>query len=202
MENFNNVEEKPVVKIGLYFGSYNPVHNGHLAIAQFLKKKNLFDQIWLVVSPNNPLKDKTDLFPENDRLNMVKLAIQDFPYLHACDVEFSLPLPSYTINTLNFLEKEYPNNEFALILGADNIEYFHQWKNYEEILQRYILYVYPRYGKSFDNMPEHSHIVYLDAPLLPVSATDVRALWREKKPVVAYLPASVAQYIEDKRLIR
>ena len=188
------------MKIGLYFGSFNPIHNGHLAIAQFLKQKALFDQIWMVVSPNNPLKDKNDLAPENDRLNMVKLAIQDFPYLHACDVEFSLSSPSYTIETLNCLEKQYPSYEFSLILGADNIENFHKWKNYEEILKRYTLYVYPRSGGGFEKITEHPHIIYLDAPLLPVSATDIRGLLERGKPVVGYLPGLVVRYIEEKGL--
>ena len=184
------------MKIGLYFGSFNPIHNGHLAIAQFLMQKSLFDQIWMVVSPNNPLKDKSDLAPENDRLNIVKLAIQDIPYLHACDIEFSLPAPSYTIETLNELEKQYPNDEFSLILGADNIENFHKWKRYEEILKRYMLYVYPRSGGGFEKIIVHPHIVYLKAPLLPVSATEIRALLRQKKSVAEYLPAAVVQYIE------
>ena len=188
------------MKIGLYFGSFNPIHNGHLAIARFLKQKNLFNQIWMVVSPNNPLKDKTDLAPEKDRLNMVKLAIQGFPYLHACGVEFSLPLPSYTINTLNYLEKQYPNDEFSLILGADNIENFHKWKDYEEILQRYTLYVYPRYGEALEKTPAHPHIIYLDAPLLPISATNIRTLLQQRKPVSEYLPALVMRYIEREQI--
>jgi len=188
------------MKIGLYFGSFNPIHNGHLAIAQFLMQKSLFDQIWMVVSPNNPLKDKSDLAPENDRLNMVKLAIQDIPYLHACDIEFSLPSPSYTIETLNALEKQYPNDEFSLILGADNIENFHKWKNYEEILKRYMLYVYPRSGGVFEKTIEHPHIVYLKAQLLPVSATEIRALIQQKKAIAEYLPEAVVRYIEEKEL--
>jgi len=186
------------VKTGLYFGSFNPIHNGHLAIACFLKQQGLFDQIWMVVSPSNPLKDKSDLAPENDRFNMVKLAIQEIPYLHACDIEFSLPSPSYTIETLKELEKQYPNDDFSLILGTDNIENFHQWKNYEEILKRYMLYVYPRSGGVFEKMMKHPHVVYLEAPLLPFSATDIRVLLQEKKAVREYLPDLVVRYIEEK----
>ncbi|MCL2435500.1 MAG: nicotinate (nicotinamide) nucleotide adenylyltransferase [Lentimicrobiaceae bacterium] len=188
------------MKIGLYFGSFNPIHNGHLAIADFLMQQALFDQIWLVVSPNNPLKDKNDLASEDDRLNMVKLAIQDIPYLHAHDIEFSLPSPSYTIETLKELEKQYPNDEFSLILGADNIENFHKWKHYEEILKRYTLYVYPRSGVAFEKNMEHPHVVYLEAQLLPVSATEVRDLVQQKKAVREYLPDAVAQYIKEKGL--
>jgi nicotinate-nucleotide adenylyltransferase len=186
------------LKIGLYFGSFNPIHKGHLAIARFLQEKGWFDQIWLVVSPNNPLKDKEDLWDANDRLNMVKLAIQDFPYLRACDVEFSLLTPTYTINTLQLLEKEYPNYEFSLILGADNMVNFHKWKNYEEILERYKIYVYPRNNETVEKMINHPNIIYLDAPLLPVSATVVRERLQHGKPVTEYLPASVIQYIKEK----
>jgi nicotinate-nucleotide adenylyltransferase len=190
-----------MMKIGLYFGSFNPVHNGHLSIANFLNQKALFEQIWLVVSPNNPLKAKNELAHENDRLNMVKSAIQDFPFLHACDVEFSLPTPSYTIETLNLLENQYPNCEFSLILGADNMENFHKWKNYEEILNRYQIYVYPRHGENMTQPVKHQNIIYMnDAPLLTVSATEIRSLLQQKKSVTEYLPVSVIQYIEDNQI--
>jgi nicotinate-nucleotide adenylyltransferase len=188
------------MKIGLFFGSFNPIHNGHIAMAMFLKQKDLFDQIWMVVSPNNPLKDKDDLWNENDRLNMVKLAIADFPYLRVCDVEFSLPTPSYTIDTLHYLEKQYPNYVFSLILGADNIENFHKWKHYEEILDRFMIYVYPRFKGLVTNMMNHPHIVYLDAPLLPVSATEVRALLKKKELATKFLPVVVVHYIEEKQI--
>jgi len=188
------------MKVGLFFGSFNPVHNGHLAIAQFLTQKEIFDQIWMVVSPNNPLKDYQELAPENDRLEMVKLAIQDFPYLHACDVEFSLPVPSYTIDTLYSLEKQYPNYVFSLILGADNIENFHKWKKHEEILNNYSIYVYPRSTESFEPPIRHPHIIYIDAPLLPISATEIRTLLQQKKLTDKFLPVSVIQYIEKKLL--
>jgi len=184
------------MKIGLFFGSFNPVHNGHLAIAEYIAQKKLFDQIWLVVSPNNPLKDKNELLSENDRFNMVKLAIQNLPYLYACDVEFSMPKPSFTINTLHFLENQYPTCKFSLILGNDNMENFHLWKNYEEILERFTIYVYPRSNESFEKK-EHPHIVYLDAPLLPVSATIIRDLLKKEEPVNEYLPTSVLQYIKQ-----
>jgi nicotinate-nucleotide adenylyltransferase len=184
----------------LFFGSFNPIHNGHLAIALFLKQKALFDRIWLVVSPNNPLKEKGGLANEKHRLNMVKRAIEDFPFLHACDVEFSLPTPSYTIETLNYLKKQYPNDNFSLILGADNMTNFYQWKDYEDILNNYKIYVYPR----SENMPapvQHHNIIYMnDAPLLPVSATEIRSLLQQHKTVTEYLPVSVVQYINDNQL--
>jgi len=182
------------MKIGLFFGSFNPVHNGHLAIAEYVAKQKLFDQIWLVVSPNNPLKDKNDLIPEKERFNMVKLAIQHLPYLYACDVEFSLPKPSYTINTLHFLENQHPNDVFSLILGNDNMDNFHLWKNHEEILERFMIYVYPR-NNEVVKKKIHPHIVYLDAQLLPVSATEIRNLLKQGKPVTEFLPDAVFQYL-------
>lgn len=188
------------MKIGLFFGSFNPVHKGHLAIAHFMMQEVLFDQIWMVVSPNNPLKHQQELAHENDRLEMVKLAIQDVPYLRACDVEFSLPKPSYTIDTLHRLDKQYPNYKFSLILGADNIDNFHLWKNYEEILNHYFIYVYPRCSDNFEHLIQHSHIIYTDAPLLSVSATEVRHLLQQKKPVNNLLQTSIIQYIEEKHL--
>jgi len=188
------------MKVGLFFGSFNPVHNGHLAIAGYLHKKEFFQQIWLVVTPNNPLKDKSDLICENHRLNMVKLAIRDLPFLRASDVEFSLPKPSYTIHTLHELEKLYPQNEFSLILGDDNMENFHRWKKYEEILAQYDIYVYPRNDRTLKKNLQHPHIVYFDAPLLPVSATEVRRLLQQKKPVGEYLPALVVNYIKEEKL--
>ena len=183
------------MKVGLYFGSFNPVHNGHLAIAKFLNEKKLFDQIWLVVSPNNPLKNEEELMAEHQRLNLVKAAIQDEPYLRACDVEFALPKPSYTIDTLHILEKQYPDYTFSLILGADNLQHFRQWKNYKEILEHYLIYVYPRGEKTDETVIRHPHIVLLDAPLLPISATEIRDLIKKKMPVNEYLPDAVKQIL-------
>jgi len=188
------------MKIGLFFGSFNPIHNGHLAIAQFFRQKKIFDQIWMVVSPNNPLKENHVLANEDDRLNMVKLAIQNLPDLHACDIEFSLPSPSYTITTLHCLEEQYPNDEFSLILGADNLENFHKWKNYEEILNKYLIYVYPRDTEDCDEYIEHHNIMDIDAPNLPISSTKIRSFLQQKKLVINYLPASVIQYIKEKGL--
>jgi nicotinate-nucleotide adenylyltransferase len=188
------------MKIGLFFGSFNPIHSGHLAIASYLNTKNLFREIWVVVSPNNPLKNNNDLIDEDIRLEMVKLAIKDFPYLCACDAEFYLPKPSYTINTLNYLENLYHNYQFSLILGEDNLVNFTLWKDYEEILERYIVYVYPRSVNLVENNVSHPHIVRINAPLLPVSATEVRAMLKNDKTAENYLPAIIIQYIREKQL--
>ena len=189
------------MKTALFFGSFNPVHNGHMAMALFLKQKQLFEQIWMVVSPGSPFKEKEELAHENDRLMMMKLAIQAFPFLQVCDAELYLPIPSYTIETLHYLEIQYPNNEFSLILGADNLATFHKWKNYEEILNKYKIYVYPRDHGNCEHFFEHQHIIYInDAPLLPVSATEIRSLLKQQRSVIKYLPVSVIQYIADKQL--
>jgi nicotinate-nucleotide adenylyltransferase len=183
--------------VGLFFGSFNPIHNGHLAMALFLKETNLFDEIWMVVSPNNPLKENLELADATHRLKMVQLAIQDLPFLKACDVEFSLPLPSYTIETLRLLHAKYPNNEFSLLLGTDNIENFHKWKNYEEILNLHKIYVYPRGKQNIQQVINHQNIIYIDAPLLSISATEIRTLLQQKKPLKNHLPHTVIQYIQE-----
>ena len=185
------------MSIGLFFGSFNPIHNGHIAMAHFLKEKNLFHEIWIVVSPNNPFKVNHELADANHRLKMVQLAIRDFSFLKACDVEFSLPLPSYTIDTLHYLDSQYPNSEFSLILGTDNIANFHKWKDWEEIRNKYKIYVYPRGAEHASQHVKHHNISYVDAPLLPVSATAIRTLLQQKKPVHNFLPPSVIQYIEE-----
>ena len=191
------------MKIGLFFGSFNPIHYGHLAMAQFLKEEDIFDQIWMVVSPNNPLKENFELADAHHRLKLVQLAVEDFPFLKSCDVEFSLPVPSYTIDTLHYLDTQNPNYEFSLILGTDNIENFHKWKNYEEIQNKYKIYVYPRSTgntKNTNQLIDHQNIIYIDAPLLPISATEIRTLLRQKKPVDNFIPHSVIQYIEKEEI--
>jgi nicotinate-nucleotide adenylyltransferase len=185
------------MKIGLYFGSFNPIHNGHLAIADYLNRQGMFDQIWMVVSPKNPLKDVTELISKNHRLNMVKLAIQNCSYLCACDVEFSLPTPSFTMDTLHHLEIHYPNNQFSLILGADNLENFHHWKNYEDILNRYKIFVYPRTIESKKKKWKYPNVIYLDAPLLPISSTKIRTLLQQGKDITEYVPHQVGQYLKN-----
>jgi len=183
------------MKIGLFFGSFNPIHNGHLAIAKSIYNKGYFEQIWFVVSPNNPFKDKEELMNEQDRLNMVKLAIKDFLFLRASDVEFSLPIPSYTIDTLHKLEQQYPDCEFSIILGSDNMKDFYKWKNYEKILERYAIYIYPRNEKENHKYLEHPNIVFLEMPLIPVSATEIRNLLRQKESTKDFLPELVLQYL-------
>ena len=136
------------MKIGIYSGSFNPIHKGHTALADYLLRNADLDEIWLVVSPHNPLKDEKTLISDRDRLQMAQLAVEDFPQLKVSDVEFSLPKPSYTFQTLDFLSKKYPENKFSLIIGADNLVVFDKWKNYRYLLDNYRIIVYPR--KNFD----------------------------------------------------
>ena len=137
-----------MAKIGLYFGSFNPIHIGHLAIAGYMTEFTPLEQVWFVVSPHNPLKKKESLLEDHQRLYMAQLAIGDNDRLKATDIEFKLPSPSYTVNTLAYLEEKYPQHSFKLVLGEDNLYTFHKWKNAEELISKYSLYVYPRDRKS------------------------------------------------------
>ena len=134
------------MKTGLFFGSFNPVHIGHLIIANFMATHTDLKEVWLVVSPQNPLKDKKSLAPERERLHMLRMAIDDNPKLKASDIEFKLPRPSFTIDTLTYLDEKYPKKDFVLIMGSDNLETLHKWKNYENLLRKYCIYIYNRPG--------------------------------------------------------
>ena len=186
------------MKIGLYFGSFNPIHVGHLIIAQTLFQRGGLDQVWFVVSPQNPFKKQESLAHEHDRLRMVELAIDDNFQFRASDVEFRMPRPSYTIDTLTYLSDKYPQHQFSLFLGSDNLNHFHKWKNHQAILDNYPILVYPRPGevKTLD----HPGVTYLDAPLLDISATFIRQSIQEGLSVRYLLPELVEQYIADKKL--
>jgi nicotinate-nucleotide adenylyltransferase len=186
------------MKIGLYFGSFNPIHVGHLIIAQTLFQRGGLDQVWFVVSPQNPFKKQESLAHEHDRLRMVELAIDDNFQFRASDVEFRMPRPSYTIDTLTYLSDKYPQHQFFLFLGSDNLNHFHKWKNHQAILDNYPILVYPRPGevKTLD----HPGVSYLDAPLLDISATFIRQSIQEGLSVRYLLPERVEGYILDKKL--
>lgn len=185
-------------KIGLFFGSFNPVHVGHMIIANYLLNESDLDEIWMVVSPHNPLKSKDSLARDYDRLDLLRLAIGQNPKLKASDIEFGLPKPSYTIDTLTFLKEKYPNREFALIMGGDNLSTFHKWKNYNSILEHYQIYVYKRPEYELGEFATHPsvHIVG-DAPLLHLSASYIRQLVKENKSIKYLVPDTVYQYLED-----
>lgn len=184
-------------KIGLYFGSFNPIHIGHLAIANYLLEFSDLHEIWFVVSPQNPLKEKSSLLPDYQRLQMVNLATGDFPRFKTSDIEFRLPKPSYTIHTLAYLSEKHPSRTFCLIMGADNLESFGKWKNYNEIISNYGLYVYPRPGHDGGSFKDHANVHWVNAPLMEISSSFIRDAIKNKKDVRYFLPEKVYEYITE-----
>lgn len=190
-------------KVGLYFGSFNPVHIGHIAIAGYLTEFTDLNQVWFVISPHNPLKKKETLLADHHRLYMTELAIGDNDSLKATDIEFKLPVPSYTIDTLTYLEEKYPQNEFCLIMGEDNLYTLHKWKNINELINRCPIYVYPRYGSQrpasriLDQIISKANIHYTKAPLLDISGTFIRSGIKKGKDMSYFLPVAVWKYIVD-----
>jgi nicotinate-nucleotide adenylyltransferase len=186
------------MKIGLYFGSFNPIHLGHLIIAQTLFQRGGLDQVWFVVSPQNPFKKQESLAHEQDRLRMVELAIADNFHFRASDVEFRMPRPSYTIDTLTYLTDKHPQHQFSLFLGSDNLSHFPKWKNHQAILDHYPLLVYPRPGEV--KRIEHPGITFVDGPLLDISATFIRQTLAAGLSARYLLPEKVEEYILGKKL--
>ena len=184
-------------KVGLFFGSFNPIHNGHLMLANYLAEYGGLDEIWFVVSPQNPFKDKKSLLADRHRLYMVEMAINGDERFQVCDIEFYMPQPSYTIDTLTRLQERHPNTDFYLICGMDNIECFKKWKNYEAILQYHHLMVYPRKGYSSNELVEHPSVTVVEAPEIEVSSTFIRNAIGEGKDVRYFVPKEVYQYIVD-----
>ena len=185
------------MKIGLFFGSFNPIHIGHMAIANYMLEYTDLDKIWFVVSPQNPMKNKLSLLDEKQRLHMVNIAIGDNNKYKASNIEFKLPKPSYTINTLIHLNEKYPNYKFVLIMGADNLKSFHKWKNYEEILKHHELYVYPRVNSDGESLKGHAKVKYVNAPVMEISATEIRQGIKEKKDLRYFLGNDVWQYLKS-----
>lgn len=190
------------MKTGLFFGSFNPVHTGHLIIANFMATRSDLKEVWMVVSPHNPLKPKSTLANDYDRLHLVRLAIDDNPLLKASDIEFSLPKPSYTIDTLTYLSEKYPGREFVLIMGSDNIATLHKWKNYEMILEKYAIYVYRRPDFVKEDLPDLPNVHYFDAPLLDISATYIRTCIKDRLSVRYLVPDKVYEYLEGSTMYR
>jgi nicotinate-nucleotide adenylyltransferase len=184
-------------KTGLFFGSFNPVHIGHTAIANYVVEFTDLDQLWFVVSPQNPFKQKNQLLAEYHRLELVNLAIGDSPLFKATNVEFKLPQPSYTIDTLAYLQEKYPDHEFVVIIGSDNLPHLHKWKNYQELLNNYELYVYPRPEVDANDFINLGRLKIVDAPLIEISSSFIRNAIRNKKDVSFFLPCKVAVYIKE-----
>lgn len=188
--------------IGLFFGSFNPIHTGHLIIANYMASFTGLKEVWLVVSPHNPLKLKNGLANMYDRLEMAKLATENAPQIKVSDIEFKLPQPSYTIDTLTYLHEKYPEKEFVLIMGADNLASFKKWKNYEVLLQNYKIYVYPRPGADIKEWEGHPSIIFTATPEMEISSTFIRRALKEKKNVQFFLPDHVLEFIAQKNMYR
>ena len=190
------------MKIGLYFGTFNPIHIGHLIIANHMAEYSDLDQIWMVVTPHNPFKKKSTLLDDSHRLQMVHLAVEDFRKIKPSDIEFKLAQPNYTVNTLAHLQEKYPNYEFSLIMGEDNLKSLHKWKNYEVILAHHEIYVYPRLSAEEENLEfkeslnlgTNIHIV--DAPIVEISSTFIRENIKNGKNIRPLLSNKVWEYID------
>lgn len=192
------------MKIGLYFGTYNPIHVGHLIIANHMAEHADLDQVWMVVTPHNPLKKKATLLDDQQRLQMVFLATEDFPKIKPSDIEFKLPQPNYTVNTLIHLHEKYPDYEFSLIMGEDNLKTLHKWKNYEVILENHEIYVYPRISSETKNLElkNHPKVHIIDAPIVEISSTEIRQNIKKGKNVQPLLPHKVWEYIDHNNFYR
>ncbi len=186
------------MRVGLFFGSFNPIHMGHLIVAQAVREMTDLDEVWFVVSPQNPFKKNKTLLHEFDRLDMVKAAIEDNYNFRASDIEFNMPRPSYTIDTLVYLKEKHPQHHFKLLIGEDNLVSFHKWKNYKSILSDYGLIVYPRphngrIEQVFDN------VLQVDAPKIDISATLIRKLIKEGKSPKYLLPEKVLDLVKSRK---
>lgn len=182
-------------KIGLFFGSFNPIHTGHLIIASIMAENTDLAKVWFVVSPQNPFKPSQNLLHEFDRFDMVKAAIASNYKLEASDVELRMPKPSYTIDTLTVLKERHPEKEFVVIIGQDNLQNFEKWKNHDQILEHFGLYVYPRPGVTETPLMRHRHVRMVPAPLLDISATFIRQCVQERKSIKYLVPESVEELI-------
>lgn len=183
--------------IGLFFGSFNPIHVGHMILANYMVTFTDLEQVWFVVSPHNPLKEKKSLLDQNQRLHMVNLAIDDNEHYRSSNIEFQLSQPSYTVNTLAHLKEKYPLHQFSLILGEDNLQSFNKWKNYEEILKKHHLYVYPRPNCDSEMLKKHPSVIMTNAPLVEISSTFIRNALKEHKDVASFLPPKVWKYLRE-----
>jgi len=192
------------MKIGLYFGTFNPIHVGHMIIANHMAEYSDLEQVWMVVTPHNPLKKKNTLLEDFKRMQLVALATEDFPKIKPSDIEFKLAQPNYTVNTLAHLQDKYPQHEFALIMGEDNLKSLHKWKNYEVILENYDLYVYPRISAELSelDLKNHPRVHKIDAPIVEISSTFIRENLKKKKNVQPLLPFKVWEFIDYNNLYK
>lgn len=187
-------------KVGLFFGSFNPVHIGHLIIANYMAHFTDLDEVWFIVSPQNPFKEKKSLGNMYDRLEMVNLAIENSDKLRASDIEFHLPQPSYTIDTLVHLSEKHPNNEFVLIMGEDNLAGLHKWKNADILLRDYKIIVYPRPGYDGGDLKQHPSVTLTDTPVMELSSTFLRKAIKDGKNIQFFTPEKVLEFMDKKGL--
>lgn len=185
------------MNVGLFFGSFNPIHVGHLIIANHLVENTNLDEVWLVVSPQNPFKKKSNLLSEYDRLHLVNLAIENNLKLRSCDIEFGMPKPSYTIDTLIYLEEKYPHYNFSLIIGGDNLPTLDKWKNGDILKRDYDIFVYERAGYQVDRKEYDENIIFVDAPLMYISSSFIRQALKEGKSCKYMLTEKVREYIAE-----
>ncbi len=188
---------KRLVKTGLFFGSFNPIHIGHMAIAEYIHEFTDLEQLWFVVSPQNPLKKKASLLDDHHRLEMVYRAIGDDLRFRVSDIEFRMPKPSYTIDTMSYLSEKYPDREFSMILGADNLQSFGKWKNCELLVENYRRYVYPRQGVPDSEISKHKNAELVHAPRMEVSSSFIREAIAAGKKVKYFLPQPVYEYLDE-----
>ncbi len=184
-------------KVGLFFGSFNPIHTGHIIVASYMREFTDLNQVWFVVSPQNPLKDKNTLLADHHRLMLVKTAIEDDPEFGVSDIEFRMPKPSYTIDTLTWLSEKYPHHEFVLIAGTDILGSFHKWKNYQVLLEYFQIYIYSRPGFDAGKFQNHSSIKFFDAPQIEISSSFIRKAIADGKDVRFMVPPKVWEYMQE-----
>ena len=182
--------------IALYFGSFNPIHTGHLIIAESILLQKEIDKVWFVVSPQNPFKKSQGLLNETSRFFLTQLAVENNEHFGASNIEFSLPKPSYTIDTLTYLKEKHPTHTFSLLMGGDNLEHFEKWKNHETILENYKIYVYKRPDASNQNLLNHPNIIILDVPMIEISSTLIRSRIQKKESIRYLVPDVVREEIE------
>jgi nicotinate-nucleotide adenylyltransferase len=190
------------MKIGLFFGSFNPVHTGHLIIANYVVQYTALQKIWLVLSPQNPLKKKESLARDYERLHLLNLATDDNPFIKPSSIEFGLSKPSYTIDTLIYLKEKYPNHEFSLIMGGDNLYSLPKWKNAEKIIENYSIYVYKRPTYELGELEYHKNVTIVEAPLLSISATTIRKMISEGRSVQYMVPDAVFRYLDGSNIYK
>ena len=184
------------MSIALYFGSFNPIHIGHLIIAQSILRHSEIEKVWFVVSPQNPFKKNAQLLQEHQRFYLAQIATEDNPDFYVSNIEFGMPKPSYTIDTLMYLKEKYPQKKFSILMGGDNLESFTKWKNYEAILQNYKIYVYKRPHADTLDVIQHSNIEFLEVPQMDISSTLIRSLIKDQKSIKYLVPDLVAAEIE------